>query len=248
MFPGHDIVVASIESLYNIGPHLNGSRYFIENEIILSRRNDVVHFLLSLIPLLAVHWAAMISPGPNVLLVTQTAIARSRAQALAVGAGIATGGFLWCLATLTGITFLLTHFSFLRLALQIFGGAYLCYLAYRLWKNADKKLTPSSSATAKGSLFRAYLLGLSTNITNPKTAVYFASILPVFLPPQANLWMLGIILALISFSSLLWHSILALGFSHQRIQRAYLTAKKWIDRCCGTALGIFGLKLILSRI
>lgn len=204
-------------------------------------------YLLSLLPLLAIHWAALISPGPNFVLVTQTAISKSRLYAVMVSMGIATGGFFWCLSALTGLSFLFTHFASLRLGLQIFGGGYLCYLAWKLWKNADKKITPSNDPKANGSLGRAYFLGLGTNLTNPKTAVYFASILPAFLPVDANLWQLAVIQALVFFSSLLWHVILAFGFSHRHIQSVYLAAKKWVDRFCGTALGLFGFKLLLWR-
>ncbi len=60
--------------------------------------------VLLLLTILAVDWLALVSPGPNFLLVTQAAVQRSRAYAMAVAFGVATGSLAWCLATALGLS------------------------------------------------------------------------------------------------------------------------------------------------
>ncbi|HEX2580995.1 MAG TPA: LysE family translocator [Dongiaceae bacterium] len=200
----------------------------------------------ALLPLLLVHWTAMISPGPNVLLVTQTAVSRSRFHALAAGAGIASGAFLWCLATLTGLAVLFASFPWMQWGLRIMGGRYLCYLGARLFWNAAQTLVPMKLENAF-SYPRCYAQGLGTTLINPKSAVYFAAILPSFLPHRSSLGSAAFVLALLSVSSLLWYGLLAVGFSHRSICDFYLRIKKGIDRSCGLLLGGFGITLLLIR-
>jgi threonine efflux protein len=48
-----------------------------------------------LLTLAAVHLVGMVVPGPNVLAVSQTAVARSRPAAFAVAFGVATAALIW---------------------------------------------------------------------------------------------------------------------------------------------------------
>ena len=43
----------------------------------------------------AVHMVAMVSPGPNFLIVTQTAISRTRRTGIVTALGVATGAAIW---------------------------------------------------------------------------------------------------------------------------------------------------------
>ena len=51
--------------------------------------------LLALITLAFIHFCALITPGPDFFLVSQTAISRSRKDAMLVVAGITAGVMFW---------------------------------------------------------------------------------------------------------------------------------------------------------
>src|SRR5687767_3675812 len=127
------------------------------------------------------HVAVLLSPGANVLVVSQLA-ASDRARSAAFAAvGITVGAGVWATCAVLGVNALFQAFPGLRLALQIAGGLYLLYVAQGLWR--------SNNAFAHGhvtsvSSWAALRLGLLTNLTNPKAALFFGSVFAAAFPPE----------------------------------------------------------------
>ena len=121
--------------------------------------------------LVAVHFLALISPGPNVLLVTQTAVSRTRPAGIMTALGIATGALVWSSTTIGGLNFLVDNLAWLYWTLRLLGGAYLLYLGIVMWRRADQALF-SNVQTEPRTAWQAYRLGIATNMTNPKAAFF----------------------------------------------------------------------------
>ena len=81
----------------------------------------------SYLVLLGVWFAAICSPGPDLLCLVRIAT-RSRARGLAAAAGIVAGIVVWLVLTLAGLGALLAAAPWLLSALQIAGGAYLIWM------------------------------------------------------------------------------------------------------------------------
>ena len=79
------------------------------------------------------HVAAMVSPGPNVLLVSQLAASDRARSAVFAALGVTCGAALWATCAVLGVHVVFVAFPGLRLALQVAGGVYLLYVAIRLW-------------------------------------------------------------------------------------------------------------------
>ena len=58
---------------------------------------------IALSTLIFIHFCALITPGPDFFLVSQTAISRSRKDAVLVVLGICLGAMLWSLLALMGL-------------------------------------------------------------------------------------------------------------------------------------------------
>lgn len=191
-----------------------------------------------------VHVLAMLSPGPNVLVVTQTAASRSRRAGVLVALGVAGGAALWSGAALLGLGWLFARVAWLYSLLKLAGGAYLLYVAWRMWRGATRPLVlpPAERAVAQtdGQAFR---LGLWTNLTNPKALVFYGSIFAALLPLGTPVWVSVAAFAIIVANSTLWHVALAWFFSTEGTQRFYQRVKAWIDRVAAVALAWLGLRL-----
>jgi threonine/homoserine/homoserine lactone efflux protein len=61
--------------------------------------------LWALFTLFFIHLCALITPGPDFFMVSQTAISRSRTQAIYVALGISCAIFLWAFFTLLGLNY-----------------------------------------------------------------------------------------------------------------------------------------------
>jgi len=80
-------------------------------------------------------------------------------------------------AALLGLHVVLTAVPWAYLGLKLGGGAYLIYLAIQLWRGARVPIAVGQvSAHASGSLRKFFLVGLATQLSNPKTAIAYASI------------------------------------------------------------------------
>jgi RhtB (resistance to homoserine/threonine) family protein len=205
---------------------------------------------MSYLPLLlsvaAVHWLAMMSPGPNILVVSQTAVQRSRAHGLAAALGIASGALVWSSLVALGLVALLALVPWIHGAIRIIGGGYLIYLGVRLWMGADRPLTAGTHAV-EGTLRSAYARGLVTNLTNPQSAAYFSGVFALFIHPDTPAWVLAAAVAIVAGSASLWYGALALLFSTGPAQSVYGRISKWIDRTAGAVMAGFGVHLLIAR-
>ena len=211
--------------------------------------------LASLASLALLYLAALIIPGPNLLLLTHTAAAASRRAALGVALGIATGTLLWVAIAVFGVQKIFDAAPMLQTSLRVAGGVYLLYLAYgllrSLWvnrKGAVDTVSDVASAAVKSELDgrqSAYFRrGLLTNLTNPKSFAFWTSLAVVSLDPNALLATRLLTVFMVAMMAVVWHIALAFVFSTPPAQRAYLRAKPMLSLVTGVVMGAFGTRLL----
>jgi threonine/homoserine/homoserine lactone efflux protein len=92
----------------------------------------------------------------------------------------------------------------------------------------------------------AFWLGLTTQLSNPKAAIVYASVFAAFLPASFSLGFAAALLAAVLLVETAWYALVALLFSSSGPQRAYLSYKSWVDRAAGAVMFGLGLKLVTS--
>jgi threonine/homoserine/homoserine lactone efflux protein len=186
-----------------------------------------------------------ISPGPSFVMVLRTSISLSRADGLAAAIGMGLGGALFGTLALLGLTALLAQVEWLYMALKLAGGGYLIYLAIRIWGGSRGAVAiPETAAFKSNTLRRSFTVALMTQLSNPKTAVAYASIFAALLPPQVPAWMILVLPPSIFVIETSWYAVVTFVFSSQRPRSAYVKAKAWIDRAAALVIGGLGLRLI----
>jgi len=203
--------------------------------------------LLSILAAIAI---GAMSPGPSFVLVSRIAVGSSRSHGLAAALGMGVGGAFFAALAVLGLTALLIRFEWLYLVLKLVGGAYLVYLAVRIWRGASEPLAVSRAAgeTRGLSVPRAFALGLLTQLSNPKTSIVYASIFAALMPPSPPLWLLLALPPMLFCVEAGWYAIVALAFSGARARHIYMRLKSWIDRGAGSVMGALGLKLMVEAI
>jgi threonine/homoserine/homoserine lactone efflux protein len=196
---------------------------------------------------LAALTVGVISPGPSFVMIARTAVSSSRANGLAAAVGMGSGGALFALAALLGLQAVLLAVPSLYVVLKVAGGIYLAYIGFCIWRGAKQSLVVQNDASARTvPLSKSFALGFVTQISNPKTAIVYASVFAAFLPANTSL---GFNLALVTIAFAIeasWYSIVALALSSERPRRAYLRYKAIVDRVAGGVMMVLGLKLVLS--
>lgn len=189
------------------------------------------------------------SPGPSFLIVAQNSLSKSRGHGIATALGTGLGVAIFALLASFGVTTLLEKVPSAYQIFKLVGGAYLLYLAFRIWKGAKAPIETSASTSASGgTLMQSFAMGLVTQTSNPKTALVIAGIFAAFVPPSPpdNTALLVTSIAfVIDFS---WYAVVAVMLSMQRTRSVYQRAKVGFDRTAAVFLGAVGLKLIFSKL
>lgn len=189
------------------------------------------------------------SPGPSFVLVSRVAVTASRPNGLAAALGMGVGGATFGVLALAGLSALLQQVEWLHLALKILGGGYLVYLGIRIWRSAATPLVVDATGPGQSrSTTRSFWIGLATQLSNPKTAIYYASIFAALLPAKPAEWLLFALPPTIFVIEAGWYAIVALAFSASGPRSAYLRFKAWVDRAAGAVLGVLGARLLLDGI
>jgi threonine efflux protein len=192
----------------------------------------------TLATVLLAYLPAAVSPGPNFVLIAHTAAAGTRRAAVVVALGVVAAGGLLAAVAVFGLGAVLAHTSWPATALRVVCGGYLAWLGVRLWLRA--RAPAAAPPAGRGGAFRR---GVVSNLTNPKAAAFFGSVLTATLPPDEPAAVKAAAVALIVVASAAWHLSVALLFSAPATQRWYAHAKPALDRVVGTILVVLGVVL-----
>ncbi|KKC99338.1 MULTISPECIES: LysE family translocator [Photobacterium] len=199
-----------------------------------------------LLPMLGLLTLGAMVPGPSFLLVAQTAMSDSRRQAFFVALGMGTGALIFALLASFGLVALFKTVPELYLTFKLLGGLYLCVLALRIWKQGDQSSVQSIMAVKTKSVYSSFFFGLTTQLSNPKTAMVFSSVFAALLPvevPSLTPIFLSLGVFMTNFG---WYATVALLLSTTRAQHLYLKARKGFCRVAGTLMGLLGARLLMS--
>jgi threonine/homoserine/homoserine lactone efflux protein len=196
-------------------------------------------------------WAiASITPGPNTLLAIRYCLTSTRKVAITAACGTVTGTFVWGMAGWLGINVLFQAAPFAYLALKIAGGLYLVWLGLKLFHGLLKTNSGSAEITPARidvPLTSAYRMGLATNLANPKTALFVASLFAATMPTGTPFYYGAAAIAEMMMISAIYYTCLISLITHPTVAAGYLRAKRKIDVGVATVFIGFGTKLLLSQ-
>ncbi|MBP2859248.1 LysE family translocator [Dickeya oryzae] len=191
--------------------------------------------------------AGSASPGPSFVMVARTSASMGRLNGLLAALGMGFGGLIFAIASLLGLHGVLLAVPSLYLLLKVGGGLYLAYLGFRIWKGARTPLVAEIQRHDRSiSLSPKFLvLGLTTQLSNPKTAIVYASVFAAFLPSDSSLAFKVVIALLVFLIEASWYALVAIVLSAPKPRNLYLRGKTWFDRVAGGVMIALGVKLVI---
>jgi threonine efflux protein len=205
---------------------------------------------LNITAVLAVFTLAIISPGPNFLLVVETALGDSRRAGLYTALGVATGSGLFAASGLLGLLLVVTTLPHFTATLSLFGGGYLAWLGIGMVRRfLQPHIVPAAGrhrARSARAPLSAYRNGLITNLTNPKAWAFYFSLFTLVMAPGAPLWEKAFLNLTMFLISLSWYGFVALLISDRRLQPLFLRVQPAVQALLGGLLILLGGRLALS--
>lgn len=192
----------------------------------------------------AIWGIAVVTPGPNFLVAARVAAVRSRAEGLGVVAGIGLGTAIWGLSGFYGVHAMFAFAPWLYDALTVVGAGYLVLMGVRIIRGSFAPAAAGQSRTA-GPAFR---LGLLTSLSNPKSALFVASLFATLMPMGAAARDGLAAVAEMVAISVAWYAAVVLLLTTRRAAAAFTRAARWIDRAAGAIFIGFGAALLWRRV
>jgi threonine/homoserine/homoserine lactone efflux protein len=193
--------------------------------------------------------ALSISPGPNIIYLLSRSICQGRKAGSISLLGVSAGFLFHIVCASVGLTALFLSVPFAYEALKYAGAAYLLWLAWQSVRPgassplATRTLRPDPPVT----LFR---MGFLTNILNPKMAIFYLSIFPQFLHPEAGhvfLQSMSLGLTQLTISSVI---NLLIVMSAGTVAAFFATRPIWLriqSWIMGGVLGALALRLVVEK-
>ena len=209
----------------------------------------------------AVALVITIIPGLDSTLVLRSALTKGRGYAIATALGICTGALTWGAAAAVGAAALLATSEVAYRIVTLAGAAYMVWFGVTMLvksfrgKGKGDESGEANAAAAdavptarRGDHWRAFAIGASTNLLNPKIGVFYIATIPQFIPDGVSNIGMGLLLAGVHDAiSVVWFALIIVAASVARRWLSSPAATRIIDRVAGVVLIGFGAKLALEH-
>ncbi|MEH7881661.1 LysE family translocator [Rhizobium laguerreae] len=139
---------------------------------------------------------AAVIPGPQIVAIVAHALKSGYRRAAWATAGMVLGDVLYLATVLAGLAYIAETFSLLLIAIKWAGVACLCWLAYRFWTSRERLNIDEGEDTGRGT--NAFISGVLVTIGNPKSILFYVSIVPTVLDLHEVTLLDGAVLVLLT--------------------------------------------------
>ena len=196
--------------------------------------------------IVSIHLLAVMSPGPDFLIVLKQSLYNGRKAAVLTSLGIGLGIVVHVTYCIVGIGFLISTNNILYLSIKYLGVLYLFYLGINsLFGNENNHDIEKVNKSDKVYFFdKPFYLGFITNVLNPKATLFFLSLFTVIinqLTPISIKIFYGFWMSLITG---IWFCLVSLVFT-SKISKIFI--KKYatlINKIMGFVLFIISIRMV----
>jgi len=182
--------------------------------------------------------ALSLSPGPAVMLVIAYGLALGARRSVWASLGILSANGLYFALSATGLGALLAASEAFFQVVKWAGAAYLVYLGLSALLGRPSPITVSRPTARAVSPRAVYLSGLTLQLANPKTLVFFAAILPQFVDPRLPI---GAQMAWLAAGSVIPEFFILAGYGFAASRAARLATDPRFARITDRAAGLLVL-------
>ena len=189
------------------------------------------------------------SPGPDMLLLTRTALREGSKVGVEMALGISCGLALHSTIAVAGVAVAFVRFPMLQRVLQWVAAFYLLWLAGGLLRSAHVSWRSGAAqvaAVTKAAVHSPFVRGLLCHVFNPKVPLFLAAVCAPFLAgSHPGWWPLAIWGVVVGLGAVLW-SLWVVLLQWRPLRTRYERAAGWIDGFFGFALAALALRLMIG--
>ena len=196
-----------------------------------------------------IHLFAVMSPGPDFVVIAKQSIRQGRRIAIYTALGIGTGILIHISYCLIGIGFFASKSTYALETIKILGAFYLIYIGISTIIVKNKlEINKKNKTKTNVSFYSSFTLGFLTNILNPKATLFFLSLYSVIIKPDTTFLVQAIYGIWMAIVTALWFCFLSIILTNEIILKTFHKFSDRISLVLGFILIIFGIRLLFSNI
>ncbi|MSU55580.1 MAG: LysE family translocator [Candidatus Taylorbacteria bacterium] len=206
-----------------------------------------MNFLPEFFAVAAIHLLAVMSPGPDFVLISRNSLVYSRKVGVFSAVGLGLGILVHVTYSFIGIGLIISKSIILFSIIKYLGAGYLIYVGYKCirtkpsvekiaLKQEQKELSP----------IKAIRMGFLTNALNPKATLFFLALFTQIISPTTPKFiqvLYGLEMSLMTFA---WFTFVSVVLSNHRIKSRFVPLQHYFERFFGATLVALGIKVALS--
>lgn len=195
-----------------------------------------------------VHLLAVISPGPDFVILVKNTLSYSRRAGLFTSIGFGIGVLVHIAYCVAGLALIISKSALLFTIIKFLGATYLIVVGIKSFFSKPASIA-TKTYTEKNDISPLVALrsGFLTNALNPKATLFFLSLFTFAISPDIPNTILVIISIILVINTILWFSFLTLFLSQKRVRKLFDKYQIYLTRTLGGVLVGLGIKLALMQ-
>ena len=194
----------------------------------------------------AAHALAVMSPGPDFVIVSRQTLAHGRAAGLRTALGVACGIGIHVSYSLFGLAWAIHRYPPLLDGLRVVGAVLLLWIG---WGAVRARPAPADTPPAPAhAASRDFGIGFLTNALNVKAMLFFVALCSAVLGGAISTGLRLALGAWMIFATGAWFCVRAWTLGHPQVRGRLRAWSHWIDRAMGAILLLLGAAMLVEAL
>ena len=193
-----------------------------------------------------IHLFAVMSPGPDFAIILKQSMSHGRKTSIATSIGIGIGILFHVFFCVAGLGFIISKSTFLFNTIKFSGALYLIFLGCKSLFSSNSINAKHDSNLKDPKLYSSFLVGLLTNVLNPKATLFFLSLYAMIITDQTSINIQVAYGVWMSIITTLWFCFLSVFLTNKLITNRIEKFINTIQTGTGMVLIFFAIKLLFS--
>lgn len=180
-----------------------------------------MNYVSAIIAVASIHLLAVMSPGPDFVLVSKNALTGSRRSGVFTSIGLGLGILTHVAYCLAGIGLIISQSILIFNTIKLIGAGYLIYIGIKAV--LSKKSNDGEGVVTEKEIsdWQAFKVGYIANVTNPKATLFMLSLFTLVIVPSTPLAVKGIMGLEMTIATIVWFSFVTFLLSHHLVKNRF---------------------------
>ena len=193
------------------------------------------------------HLFAVVSPGPDFVLISRQSFRYGRRIAIWTSVGIAIGILFHVALSLTGLSLLLQNKPYLFWYLKLAAALYIGYLGLASLILTSPINLQDNSTDEDGRYLKSISTGFLTNALNPKAFIFFITVFTLVINKDTGIVIKSLLGIYMSIATFTWFTFISILLTNQKATERFERSIPWLEKITGLFLLILAIRIIFQE-